>query len=68
MAQIVSVSARVTVSLEIAVPSTWGPECKMSQIYDQAKVDALGILRQIAHPHTIVGKPTVRAVYAKESD
>jgi len=38
--------ARVQVTLEIDVPDSWGHDCKVEQIYDQAAESALGMLRQ----------------------
>ena len=39
MAKRISASASVVVTLRIKSGSSWGPECSMSQIHQQAKED-----------------------------
>lgn len=60
-----SVCARVTLTLELDVPSTWGAKTTMEQIRDQAIVDAIGIVSKIgSRDSRIIGKPTVTAILA----
>jgi hypothetical protein len=66
-----SVSARVTITLEIPVKSCWGPDCTMKQITEQAKEDVKGMLRNSKEPmmfgSRIIGSPKVTAILAMES-
>ena len=39
-------TARVTVTLDIHLPDTWGAECTIDQITSQAKREALGMVRK----------------------
>ena len=61
--------ARVTLTLDITVGSSWGNDCRLSQVYEQAKVDALGIIDRLRSDHrsqiAIVGEPKVVAVIAE---
>lgn len=41
-----SVIARVTMTVELEVPSTWNVTTTMKQIVDQAKTDACGIIER----------------------
>lgn len=57
-------TARVQVSIDITVPSTWDDSTTVAQVRDQAIEDALGMLRHVEAKYelTVVGKPTVTAV------
>jgi hypothetical protein len=44
MSETTRCSARVNVTLDIAVDSTWGGDCNISQVQKQAKEDARRIL------------------------
>lgn len=64
-------SARVTVTIEIDVRASWGDDCRVGQVHDQASREALGQLRQLieADGHAlrqmrIVGTPKVVAILA----
>lgn len=53
-------TARVKVTLEVEVRSSWGNECKLEQIEKQATEDALGALRNgLRDRFTIIGAPEV---------
>ena len=69
--------ARVQVTLEIPVPSGWGADCTLGQVYVQAKDAAVGILRRhfnlgdgaVIHNHggdhddaRIVGEPVILGI------
>lgn len=58
-------SARVVVSIEVDLATTWGPTCPVDQIYKQAIEGAAGaVFKQIKdNPNMrVVGKPRVTAV------
>lgn len=65
-----STSARVTVTVEVRVGSTWGPRCDLAQVYGQATEEAIGMLRSAFTETTqrrgdrfrIVGTPRVSAI------
>ena len=40
-----SATAKVTLTVEVAVSSTWGDDCPISQIHKQAAEEAMNILR-----------------------
>ena len=65
----ISAYAKVTVTLEITADSSWGAECKMDQIHDQASVDVIGQLNRLMGSGNlrgarIIGTPKVLAVLA----
>lgn len=63
-----SVSARVTVKLDVLVGS-WGDDCRMSQIVSQARESALEkVCRAVEKEDgvSIVGSPSVTAILATE--
>jgi hypothetical protein len=66
----VRAAARVTLTVELAVPDAWGPDCQIAQVQKQAKESALGIIeriRQRGHvDYQIVGEPIVRAILIEE--
>ena len=57
-------TARVQVTIDITVPSTWGDDTTVAQVRNQASEDALGMLRHVEAKYDIkvIGKPTVTAV------
>lgn len=57
-------TARVTVTIDMAVGDTWGPECNLAQVRDQATETALGRLNRAldGRDWQIVGKPIVKAI------
>lgn len=64
-------TAKVRVTLEIDVGSSWGNECKLDQIFDQASKEALGLLNHMIAEYKdeylinrikLVGKPEVDAI------
>lgn len=66
----VRAAARVTVTIEIAVPDAWGTDCTVAQVQQQAKKSALGIIERIKQrgyvDYQIVGEPIVRAILVEE--
>jgi hypothetical protein len=66
----VTAAARVTLTVEVTVGSTWGGECAVSQVHDQASAEAQGIINALitCDPSTakiqIIGTPSVRVVLA----
>lgn len=56
-------TAKVTLTVEIQVSSTWGDDCAISQVYDQAEKAARGaIVNAIGSRVTIIGTPKVEAI------
>lgn len=57
-------TARVTVTIDMAVGDNWGPDCNLAQVRDQATEAALGKLRHAlgARDFQIVGTPAVKAI------
>jgi hypothetical protein len=56
-------TARVTLTVEIDIGSTWGDDCKLSQVYDQAKEQAVTAVKNVFQSRvTIIGVPTVNAI------
>lgn len=63
--------ATVEVTLEIDVQSTWGNDCKLDQVYDQAAREAIGFLNSFNKDNQhqrwrIIGKPLVTAITSRE--
>jgi len=58
----------VTLTVEVAVGSSWGKDCTIEQVYDQAAREAIGRLNSMAtkygphHGMKIIGEPKVDAV------
>ena len=70
----VSASARVQITLDIAVGDSWGSDCPVDQIVRQATEAAEGMVRN-AFPQqwqtrqvSIVGTPKVTMVLAKKEE
>lgn len=61
-------TARVTVTLEMTVGSTWGGDCPLSQVHKQAKDDARGMLHRTLEKTDarIIGEMQVRAIIVDE--
>ncbi len=58
-------TARVTVTLEIPVGS-WGPDCSLEQIVNQATKDATArALQGCTHFSRVIGTPEVTVGFAK---
>lgn len=66
-----TVSARVTMTVEVNCPSNWGPETQMTQIQKQAVSEAVDIVK---HAYSkdgpdsrirIIGEPSTTAVLVK---
>jgi hypothetical protein len=64
-------SARVTVTVEIDVGSSWGDDCSVGQVHDSASREALGKLRHLIETDghalrqmRIIGAPKVVAIIA----
>jgi len=69
----ISAYAKVTVTLEIPAGSSWGPECKMDQIHNQASEEVVeGLNKLIYGGHLrgakIIGTPKVVAIMASVED
>lgn len=56
--------ATATVTIKLHDLGSWGPDCKLDQVYDQARQAALGQIRRAfdGHKITIVGNPTISAI------
>lgn len=68
----VETRARFIISVEVAVPETWAPDCTAEQILAQAERAGRAILNRIInesggpkHPLRIVGDPKVALVLAQ---
>lgn len=60
-------SARVTLTLDIAVRSTWGADCSMEQVHRQATEEAVGYIKRLTDKDrncVLVKDPEVVAVMA----
>jgi hypothetical protein len=60
--------ARVLLTIEVPVNSSWGDDCTVGQIYKQAADEALGYIRNLeSHGRparlTVIGEPRVTAVF-----
>jgi hypothetical protein len=66
----VTAAARVTLTVEVTVGLTWGGECSVSQVHNEAAEEALGIVKTLINcdPSSakiqVVGEPSVRVVLA----
>lgn len=57
--------AKVTLTLELTNLGSWGPECKIDQVYKQALDQAVGRLGKLFQGQSnirIVGRPIVQAI------
>ena len=64
-------TAVVDVRLRIKLPSTWGKECTIDQVYKQARDDAKNIVRQrIASLSdiNIIGEPDIQMFIGKRGN
>jgi len=67
-----SVTARVVVTLELTGLGTWGNDCPLGQVYEQAATAAVGrISKAVAEKGAltgarIIGQPVVTAVMSTE--
>jgi hypothetical protein len=57
-----STYAVITVTLEMSVPSSWGPDTSLSQVYHQALDDANEVLSKALPNARIVGDIKVKSV------
>lgn len=59
-------SAKVTITLELTSLGSWGPDCKIEQVYSQAREAAIGRLNKVFKDHIkttqIVGPIIVEAI------
>lgn len=66
----VSARARVTVTLEIEVTDSWGTDCTVQQVHQQATESALGVIRRVKDrgyvDYRIIGEPTVLTVIVEQ--
>jgi hypothetical protein len=65
----VTATARVTLTIEIEIPSSWGESCDLAQVHKQASETAVGMLRDHHGKHLIgdgrgriIGQPKVNAI------
>lgn len=57
--------AKVTLTLELTNLGSWGPDCKIDQVYRQALQQAIGRLGKLFEGQRdlkIVGRPVVQAI------
>jgi hypothetical protein len=55
--------AKVTVTIELSSLGSWGPDCTIGQVYDQARAAAIFRLNKVFKEHTkILGPVIVEAV------
>ncbi|WP_129543821.1 hypothetical protein [Serratia sp. 1D1416] len=57
--------AKVTLTLELTNLGSWGPECKIEQVYRQALEQAVGRLGRLFKGESnirIIGRPVVQAI------
>jgi hypothetical protein len=57
--------AKVTLTLELTNLGSWGPDCKIDQVYQQALGQACGRLGRLFKGQSdirIVGRPVVQAI------
>lgn len=66
-------TAVVTLTLEIKVDGSWGDNCTIGQINDQASQEAIGFIRQNCQAKVvrdrlkIVGTPKVKSVMVEDT-
>lgn len=55
----ISGKARITLSIEVVLSSTWDGDCTLQQIHDQAKREALEVVRRACEEEDIeiLGEP-----------
>ncbi len=65
-------TAKAIITVEVTGLGSWGYGCELSQIYDQASEEAIGVLRQAferdRHRFRIIGEPKVTAILISEKD
>ena len=68
-------TARVTLTVEVDIKSTWGDDCKLDQIYKQAAEEAVNSLTQHIYRSggfggriKVVGEPNVMCVLTTQKD
>jgi len=65
-------SARVTVTLQVDADGTWGDDCTLKQMHDQAGENAVQQVRFMLQEHrghagmVIVGEPSVELISARK--
>jgi hypothetical protein len=70
-----SAHARVTLTVEIAVHSSWGEKCDLAQVYQQAEREAREHLDRYFNSNagrdckcTIVGRPKIDAIIVERDE
>lgn len=62
--------ARVQITIEIPLNQPWGADCPISQVWKQARDQAIGILERLrgrdGQGYSIIGEPTVKAIVVEE--
>lgn len=64
-------TARVTVTVEVPITSVWGADCSLSQVYEQAASEAIGLIGNLRTRYSevhlrIIGEPKVVAVLSEQ--
>lgn len=54
--------AKVTLTVEVTVNSTWGAECSVQQIFKQAREEAIAMVKRDVKNCAVIGEPNVIAM------
>lgn len=73
MSDKISTHARVTLTIEFSVGSSWGEKCSIEQVHKQAVDEAYGFIEntvkskipEARHKIRIVGKPKIEAIIVR---
>jgi hypothetical protein len=73
MTVVLSAGAKVTVTVEVTVGSSWGEKCDLAQVYCQAEREALDTLTSLLSRSErcsikVVGKPRIDAIIASKEE
>lgn len=65
-------TARVKLELEVQVSSTWGSDCSIHQIHEQAEDEARGLIARMVRDSQetrvkVMGTPEISAVIVKKA-
>lgn len=68
---VIETSARVTMTIQISGLGSWGPECGIKQVHEQARQSAYGFIGRVIEKSgegriTMIGEPTVTAVLVEK--
>ena len=61
-------TARVAITVEVDIDSTWGPDCMVKQIYHQAKVEATRLVQKGMRDSQmrLIGNPVVKMIIVED--